>query len=192
MVVRQTRYPIAELFIKRRSQRAMSGEAISHDELMLLFEAARWAPSSFNSQPWRFMYALKGSTQLWNMFFDLLMPANKLWAKNAGALVVVVAQKNFEKTGKPSVTHSYDTGAACQNLALQAFLSGMIAHPIGGFYYDNARHVLQIPDSYAVQVMFAIGRPGLATMLPPEIADTDVVTDRKPLKDIVCEGVFKL
>ena len=95
----------------------MSGEEIPKNELMQLFEAARWAPSSFNAQPRRALYARRG-TQHWDTFFNLLVEANKSWAKDAAALVVFISRKNFEDDKKPSVTHSYDCGAAWENFAL--------------------------------------------------------------------------
>ena len=102
---------IEKFLLDRWSPRAMSGEEISQEELMRLFEAARWAPSSFNTQQWRALYARRG-TEHWQTFFDLLVDANKAWAKNAAVLVVFISRKNFDHNNEPSVTHSYDCGAA--------------------------------------------------------------------------------
>src|SRR3954468_16168396 len=109
--VRKADHPIELLFIDRWSPRAMSGEEISREELMRLFEAARWAPSSFNAQQWRACYARRG-TEHWDTFFNLLAEANKNWARNAAALVLFMSRKCFDYNGEPSVSHSYDTGAA--------------------------------------------------------------------------------
>jgi nitroreductase len=117
--IRKADFPIDQRLLDRWSPRAMSGEEIAEEELMRLFEAARWAPSSFNAQQWRALYARRG-TEHWLMFFDLLVEGNKSWAKNAAALVVFVSRKTFEHDGEPSRTHSYDTGAAWENLLFRA------------------------------------------------------------------------
>ena len=111
----------------------MSGEGIPENDLMRLFEAARWAPSSFNAQPWRAVYARRG-TQHRDTFLNLLVDGNKGWAKNAVALVVFTSPKNFEDDEKPSVTHSYDCGAAWGNFALQGFRQGLVVHGMEGNY----------------------------------------------------------
>src|SRR5256714_10880991 len=116
----------------------MSGEEISQEELMRLFEAARWAPSSFNAQQWRALYARRG-TEHWQTFFDLLVDANKSWAKNAAVLVVFISRKNFAYNDESSVTHSYDCGAALENLSLQGFRQGLVIHEVEGFDHDRNR-----------------------------------------------------
>src|SRR5260370_2660130 len=98
----------------------MSGEEISHEELMRLFEAARWAPSSFNGQQWRALYAHRG-TEHWQTFFDLLVVAKKAWAKNAAVLVVFLSRKNFDHNDEPSVTHSYDSILSWENFSLHSY-----------------------------------------------------------------------
>src|SRR6266542_6594954 len=112
-------YDIHPLLLHRWSPRATSGEEISDTELMRLFEAARWAPSSYNGQPWRFIYA-KRNTEYWDKFLNLMVDFNKSWAKNATVLVVIVSRKNFEHNEQPSVTHQFDAGAAWENHVLQA------------------------------------------------------------------------
>ena len=108
---RKAAYPIHELILNRWSPRAMSGESISDAELMSLFEAARWAPSSYNSQPWRFIYA-KRDTAAWDPLYNLMVQFNKDWTKNAAVLMVIVSRDTFEYNGKPSITHSFCTGSA--------------------------------------------------------------------------------
>ncbi|MEK7539433.1 MAG: nitroreductase family protein [Patescibacteria group bacterium] len=115
---RTTKYPINDMFLKRYSPRAMSGEKISEEKLMTLFEAARWAPSSSNTQPWRFLYAMRDTPEFENLF-SLLVDFNKDWCARAGALVVTVSKKTGLKDGL-SITHSFDAGSAWENLALQA------------------------------------------------------------------------
>jgi nitroreductase len=186
---RKTSYPVADVIVNRWSPRALSGEAISKQELMSLFEAARWAPSSYNNQPWYFVYALRDTPQ-WATLFDLLVAFNQSWAKNAAALVLIVSKDDFHKTGKPSRTSAFDTGAAWENMAIQAVSQGLVTHGMEGFDYDKAKKVLNIPDGYTVQAMVAVGKLGQKNLLPPELQEKEVVTDRKPLNEFVFEGSF--
>ncbi len=190
MTTRSTTYPINKLFTERWSPRAMSGESISDKELMTLFEAARWAPSSYNGQPWRFLYAKK-DTPAWDKFFNLLVEFNQSWCKNAAALVVVVSKDTFDHNNQPSRTHSFDTGAAWENVALQGGLSGLVIHGMAGFDYDRAKKDLTIPDGYTVEAMVAIGKPGKKEDLPKELQESETLSDRKSLTEIVFEGSFK-
>src|SRR6476619_6087157 len=134
---RNSAFKINSIILNRWSPRSMTGEELDNDTLMSLFEAARWAPSSFNNQPWRFIYA-KRNTKYWDKIFDLLVESNKVWAKNAGILIVVISNKNFEYNGKFSITHQYDAGAAWENLALEATSRGLIAHGMQGFNSKKA------------------------------------------------------
>lgn len=186
---RETEYPIDDIFLKRYSPRALSGEKVTKEELMTLFEAARWAPSSFNSQPWKFIYALR-DTPDFEKFFSFIVPDNQVWSKNASALVVVISNNNYEN-GKPYPTHSFDTGSAWENLALQATHMGLIAHAIGGFDNDKARSVLEIPAEYTVEAMIVIGKPGIIEDLPENLKEGEKPNNRKKLKEIVFEGSFK-
>jgi nitroreductase len=135
---------------------------------MSLFEAARWAPSSYNNQPWRFIYAKKNTIH-WNRLFNLLVEFNKIWAKNAAALAVIISHKLFEYNGKPSITHQFDTGAAWENLAIEASTQGLATHGIQGFDYEKARVDLKVPEDYDIVAMIAIGKQGLRENLPPEL-----------------------
>ncbi|MBI2775317.1 nitroreductase family protein [Candidatus Dependentiae bacterium] len=189
-MVRKSSYAINPIILNRWSPRAMSGEPLTDKELMQLFEAARWAPSSFNNQPWRFIYAKK-NTDSWEKFFNLLVPANQSWAKNAAALVVIISRNNFSYNNKPSRTHTFDTGSAWENLALQGYQDGLVVHGMEGFDYDRAKKELIIPDGYTVEAMCAIGKPGKKEDLPKELQENEVPSDRNPLESIVFEGTFK-
>lgn len=186
---RKADYDIHPLILNRWSPRAMSGEEFSDKELMTLFEAARWAPSSYNSQPWRFLYAKK-NTRHWDTFFNLLGDFNKQWAKNAAVLLVVISKKTFEHNGKPSVTHQFDAGAAWENLALEASHLGLVAHGMEGFDYGKAKKDLKIPDDYDVEAMVALGKRASKDVLPKEMQERELPSNRKPLKDIIIEGPF--
>jgi nitroreductase len=188
---RQADHPIDTLFLDRWSPRAMSGEEITREELLALFEAARWAPSSYNNQPWRILYARRGSEQ-WPLFFDLLVETNKGWAKNAAALLLFVSKSTFDHNGKPYPTHSFDTGAAWQNLALQGYLKGYVVHGMMGFDYEQARTSLQIPEEYQVEAMAAVGHPGDPESLPEALRQRETPNNRRNLEQTVCEGPFRL
>ena len=188
--VRKADHPIETSLLDRWSPRAMSGKEISEEELMRLFEAARWAPSSFNAQQWRALYARRG-TKYWQTFFDLLVDANKAWAKNAAVLVVFVSRKFFDYNDEPSVTHSYDAGAAWENFALQGFHQGLVVHGMQGFEYERARKELHIPDEFQVEAMAAVGRPGPKELLPEKLQARESPNDRRKLSESVFEGPFK-
>ena len=188
--VRKTQIPIDSLFIDRWSPRAMSGEAIEASDLMVLFKAARWAPSSGNAQPWRILYARR-DTPSWPTFLGLLEPANQAWAHRAAALLVFVSRHLFERNGKPSVTHAFDTGAAWENLALQGTLRGYVVHGMEGFDYARARTELAVPPEFTVQAMVAIGKPGAKEDLPEHQQKRESPNDRRPLAQTICEGGFK-
>ncbi len=186
---RQPEYEIEPLFLMRWSPRAMNGEILSENELMRLFEASRWAPSSFNEQEWRFLYARRDTPE-WETFFNLLVDANKTWCKDAAVLVVVVGAKNFAKNGKANKVHSFDCGAAFQNLALQATSMNIVAHGMAGFDFDKAKSSLNVPDDFEVQAMIALGKPAPKDTLPKELQDKEEPSQRRPVKLSVCEGSF--
>ncbi len=188
--IRKADFSIEPLLLDRWSPRAMSGEEISRDELMRLFEAARWAPSSFNAQQWRALYARRG-TENWQTFFDLLAEGNKTWAKNAAVLVVFVSRKMFDHNDETSITHSYDTGAAWENFALQGFHQNLVVHGMEGFDYDRARKELRIPDEFQVEAMAAVGKPGPKELLPEKLRARESPNDRRKLSESIFEGPFK-
>jgi nitroreductase len=189
--VRRADYPIDKLFLDRWSPRAMSGDEISEQELMMLFEAARWAPSSYNNQPWRMLYARR-NTAHWPLFFELLVDFNKGWVKNAAALVLFISKTTFDHNGKPSATHSFDTGAAWENFALQGVLKGYVVHGMQGFDYERAQRALKIPDGFRVEAMAAVGKPAEVGVLPEELREREKPNDRRRLDKTVCEGPFNL
>jgi nitroreductase len=188
--VRKADHQIEQILLDRWSPRAMSGEEILEEELMRLFEAARWAPSSFNTQQWRALYARRG-TEHWQIFFDLLVDANKTWAKNAAVLVVFISRKLFDHDNEPSVTHSYDCGAAWENFALQGFHQGLVVHGMQGFDYERARKELAIPDEFQVEAMAAVGRPGPKELLPEKLQRRESPNDRRRVSESVFEGRFR-
>jgi len=167
----------------------MTGEAISNEDLMTLFEAARWAPSSYNNQPWRMLYAHR-DTEQWSLFFDLLVEFNQGWAKDASALVLFISKTTMDMDGSPSVTHSFDTGSAWENFALQGWLKGFVVHGMQGFDYDRARSELSIPEGYQVEAMIAVGKPADPEALPAGLRERETPSDRRALDETICEGKF--
>ncbi len=186
---RKVQFPVNKIFPNRWSPRALSGESITQEELFTLFEAARWAPSSFNNQPWHFIYAQR-NTNAWAKIFNLMGEFNQSWTHHAAALIVVVSKNNFDHNNQLSRTHSFDTGAAWQNLALQASLMGLVAHGMEGFDYDKAKKELHIPADYTVEAMVAVGKPGKKEDLPAALQEREQPSDRKPVPSFVFEGTF--
>lgn len=187
-MTRVAQHPIEPMFLERWSPRAMSGEALEHADMHRLFEAARWAPSSGNNQPWRFLYALAG-TPHFSSYFDLLAGGNKPWCAKAGALILIVSAK-LRANGAPTRTHSFDTGAAWMSLALQGSRMGLVVHCMEGFDYEGARAKLGVPDDHAVEAMVAVGRPGKLEDLPEPYRPREVPSDRNPVESFAFEGAF--
>ena len=191
---RVAEFPVDAIFLNRWSPRAFTGEAIAEPDLKTMLEAARWAPSSYNSQPWRFIYALRG-TQHWQRFFDLLVPFNQGWAKDASALVILVSNSLMLPPGAekevPSHSHSLDAGAASAYFALQASMMGWAVHGMVGFDMDRAFAELNVPKGYRVEAAYAVGRRGDKSTLPEALQQREVPSPRRPLADIAFEGTFK-
>lgn len=186
---RQANYPIHPLILHRWSPRAMTGEAMSDEELMPLFEAARWAPSSYNEQPCTILYA-KRKTPEWDLFYSFLVPFNQAWCKNAACLCVFVSRNSFAKSGEYSPTHSYDTGAAWMALALEGSARELVVHGMSGFDFALAKEKLGVGDDHTVEAMCAIGKPAAKETLPPEIAEREAPSERKPLSKVATSGIW--
>lgn len=187
VATRKADHEIEPLLLERWSPRKMSGESIPNSELMRLFEAARWAPSSYNGQPWRFIYAERDSKK-WDQFLNFLVPFNQGWCKDAAVLIVIVSKNTFDHNGELSLTHSFDTGAAWQNLALQGYAMGLVVHGMSGFDYDRVKKELNIPDGYTVQAMVAVGKPEKETL--KALKSVEDVSLRNPLSKTVMKETF--
>lgn len=187
--IRKTNYSVNPLILNRWSPRSMTGEEITDEELFPLFEAARWAPSSYNNQPWRFLYAKRNHSD-WPLFFNLMIPFNQSWAKNASVLLLVISGKYFEHNRKPCRTHSFDTGAAWGYMALEGAWRGLVIHGMEGFDYEQAQITLEIPDSYQVEALIAIGKRAPLSQLSEELQKKEVPSSRKPISEIAWEGKF--
>lgn len=187
--VRKPDRPIEPIFVRRWSPRAMTGAPVSAGDLATVFEAARWAPSTYNEQEWRFLYAHREGPH-WATFFDLLAEGNRAWCHQAGVLIVVLSHKLFARNGKPNPVHTFDAGAAFENLALQGCAMGLVVHGMMGFDYAKARSALAVPDDYAVEAMVALGHPGDPASLPEALRKIEAPSQRKPVTELVREGQF--
>jgi nitroreductase len=194
MSPRQSDHPIDPLFLERWSPRAFDGSEVPDADLMAMFEAARWAPSAFNSQPWHFLYAKRGDAD-WERFLSLLIPFNRGWAQSASVLVYIVSDTlpfTDRKTGDPapSTTHSFDAGAAWACLALQATRMGYHAHGMSGIQFDLAPAELGLPERYRLDAACVIGRLGDPAQLDEKQRAREFPSDRRPVADFVHRGGF--
>ncbi len=187
---RRPDHEILDVFARRWSPRAMSGDPVPESELHRVFEAARWAPSSYNEQPWRFLYARR-DTPHWDRFFGLLFDANKAWAARAGVLVVIVAKTTFTRNGNPNRVAVFDAGSAWQSMALQGASMGLVVHGMAGFDFDQARAELGVPADYDVCAMGAIGKPGKVEDLPEQMRGVEQPSPRRPIAETIMEGGFR-
>jgi nitroreductase len=187
-MTRTSSLPVDPLFLRRWSPRAMSGAPLTRAQLLPLLEAARWAPSGGNGQPWRFAFALAG-TEHFDRYLAALVPGNREWCVRAGALLVVAA-KVVRDDGKPSPMAPFDAGAAWMALALQGTLSGLVVHAMGGFDREAARAAAAMPAGLEPQVMIAVGHPGRVEDLPEKLRERETPSDRLPLEAIAVEGRF--
>lgn len=160
--------PILEVIQNRRSRRAYSGRMVEQEKIDSLFEAARWAPSSLNEQPWVYVYATRGQ-ELWNKIFESLKEGNKVWAKTAPLLICSFARKNFIRFDSPNPTARYDLGAANAFLSLQAAHVGLNVHQIAGFDTDILVKNLGVPENLDPVTVMAIGYLGDVEELPQNL-----------------------
>lgn len=161
--------PVLEVIQTRRSRRAYADRNVEVEKIEALFEAARWAPSSVNEQPWLYLFATKDQPELWNKIFDALNDSNKVWAKHAPLLIASLVRKRFIRNDMPNMSAKYDLGAANAFLSLQASHFGLNVHQMGGFNPAKAVENLSIPDTFEPVVIMAIGYPGDVQSLPEHL-----------------------
>ena len=190
---RQADHPIDEVFLDRWSPRSFTGEDIPVETLLGFFEAARWSPSSYNTQPWRFIWGRKG-TPHFETLLGLLTGANPTWCKDASALVVVASAETMTMPGKdgpvPYYTHSFDAGSAWMAFALQATKAGWYTHGMAGLNFAEAAKVLNVPNGFRVEAGFAVGKRGSASQLIEPLQGLEKPSGRKPLAETVFEGAM--
>ena len=182
-----TQVAINETIANRWSGRAFDAtKAVSKQQIISLCEAARWAPSCFGDEPWRFMvWDKNANSDAWQKAFDCLAPSNQTWVKNAPVLLLVCADTLFGHNQTPNRWAQYDTGAAAENLCLQAADLGLMAHQMGGFNADAAREAFAIPSQFTLMAMVAVGYAGDANQLPDELKARELAPrKRKPIGDL--------
>ena len=189
---RDSEFPIDTFFLDRWSPWAFTEQTISRETMLTILDAAHWAPSSGNNQPWRFIYGLRG-TPPFDVLLDILSPGNQRWAKNAAALMIVVSKtyrisQNGER--RTAYTHSYDTGAAWFSVICQAMKLGYHAHGMEGFDKERAVEKLGIPEGYRTEAAAAIGQIADRGTLPEDLAQREFPSKRKPVSEIAFEGTF--
>jgi nitroreductase len=176
---------VEDLILRRWSPRAFSDKEISAAELKTLFEAARWAASSSNEQPWRFLVGRRGDV-VYQKIFNALVPFNQTWAGRAPVLVLSVAKKTFTDKGNPNAYNLHDTGQATANLALQATANGLHTHSMAGFDREQVRASFAIPSDYDIGAVTAIGYFGDPAGLPEKLRKMEESPrQRKPLDQFV-------
>ena len=182
-------FSIHELIRNRWSPRAFADKPISEDVLRSLFEAARWAPSSSNEQPWAYIVATKEDKVNFDKALGTLVEFNQGWAKNASALAIAVAELAFAKNHAPNRNAHYDTGAATALLSVEATARGLVVHQMAGFDPDKARKTFDIPEGWDAIAAIAIGYPGDPDSLAPKLKDRELAPrTRKPIREFVMTG----
>lgn len=179
-------YPLIK---KRKSIVSFSEELLSDDAIKLLFEAARWAPSSRNQQPWRFIYSQKNSKEEYSRLYKLLEPGNQVWAHSAPLLVLSISELISDYKNRPNRFAFHDLGMAVGNLLLQATSMGIYVHQMGGYNVEKAREELNIPERFEPAAMMAIGYPGEIDNLPVELKRRELAKrTRKEEEEFVFKG----
>jgi nitroreductase len=185
---RNPEYDVDSRFIDRWSPRSFFPEALSDEQVHTLFEAARWAPSCFNEQPWVFAFARSEADRA--LFASALSERNRLWASRAPLLCFVLARTKFTVNGKPNRWAAFDAGSAWMSLALQARQMGLYAHGMAGFNMEKAQEVLKInPEEHLILAAIAVGRLGDPSQLPEDMRAQEFPNDRRPQAAFVFEGM---
>ena len=181
-----TQHPVHELIRERWSPRAFSAEGVSPEILQSLFEAARWAPSSNNEQPWAFLVGTKGDGDTFARILATLVEPNQTWAKHAAVLAIAVSELAFAKNAQPNRNAFYDTGAAVSQLTLEATFRGLFVHQMAGFDPRKAVEAFSIPNGWEPIAAFAIGYAGDPQTLPDALRERELAPrTRKPLHEFV-------
>lgn len=184
-------HPIEEILQKRWSPNGFSSEKIDQETINSLFEAARWAPSAFNEQPWRYIYATQDSPEQFEKISKLLMDGNS-WAKNAFILVLICAHKKLAYNNKDNSHYKYDTGAATQNINIQAASLGLVTHEMAGFFTDKAIETYKLPEEIEPIAMMAIGKYDPSNLSDDLKQRESKPRTRNPIEEFVFKGEFKI
>ena len=184
-----TDFPIHDLLRRRWSPRTFADRPVEPEKLRSLLEAARWAPSSFNEQPWAYLVATRNDPEEYARLLSVLVEGNIAWAQRAPVLMLSLAKLNFERTGKPNRHAFHDVGLASANLVIQATALGLAVHQMAGFHAEKARELYGIPADWEPVAAIALGYPGEADSLPEPIRQGELaLRARKPLEQFVFTG----
>jgi nitroreductase len=184
-------YPIHDLLKKRWSPVAFSDQPVEPEKLRSILEAARWAPSSYNEQPWSFIIATKNNKEEFAKLLSCLVPGNQEWAKSAPVLMISVAQLQFKRNGKENRHALHDVGLAAENMVLQATSMGLFVHQMAGIDIDRIREIYGIPDNFVPVAGIAVGYIGDADAQPENLKERDFEErDRKHCRDFVYTGAW--
>lgn len=183
-------YPVHDLMRRRWSPLAFLPEAVTEAQLLSMLEAARWAASCFNDQPWSFLVGRKDD-DTWQGICDCLVEANRVWAASAPVLMLSLAHEDFVQSGKPNRHAQYDTGQAVAGLALQATALGLYVHQMGGFDAAAARERFAIPERQTPMAAIAVGRIGRPDSLPEPLAERErAERERLPVATFTFAGAW--
>lgn len=180
---------VVPLFVERWSPRSFDGSRMSEKDVTTILEAGTWAPSAFNVQPWRFLYAHRETVD-WERFLSCLVPFNAEWAKSASVLGFILSDTLSGDPPKPNHSHSFDAGAAWAILSLQATAMGYHTHGMTGVDFEAARRELQVPDRYRVEAAFVIGRMDSPDKLPEKLREREFPSGRRPVSEVAIAGPF--
>ncbi len=184
-------HPIHDLLKHRWSPRAFVDKPVPRDAILSLLEAARWAASSYNEQPWRFILATKEDPKEYQRALECLVPQNQAWARLAPVLVLTVTKEQFTLNGSPNRVAEHDVALAMANLTVQATALGLCVHQMGGVDLDKVRATYGVPSGYKPVTAAAIGYEGPADLLPENLREAEVAErKRKPLKELVFTGAW--
>ncbi|MCQ6275590.1 nitroreductase family protein [Bacillus sp. V3B] len=184
---RQHTYEIDPVFLNRWSPRSFLEKDVPADVLLSVFEAARWAPSAYNIQPWRFIIARTKEDR--EKFYSFISEFNRTWCEKAPVLALIISEKTNDDKGH-NISHSFDAGTAWGYLALEATKKGLITHPMTGFDFERAREVLNVPENYSIDALIAIGYQGEKDVLSETLQEREQPSPRRPVKESLFEGAF--
>ena len=183
-----TTYPVHDLIRSRWSPRSYSAQSVAQDTLNQVFEAASWAFSAMNAQPWQYIYAHKADAAAFQKIFDTLMPGNQPWAKNAPVLIIALARTQYDN-GQPNGAALHDLGAANATLFLEATALGLHGHLMGGFDREKLRRDFNLPENLTPAVVMALGYLGAAEQLEEPFQSREkAARNRKPLSEFVFQN----
>jgi nitroreductase len=184
-------YHLHEIIKNRRSPVIFSNKLIEQKKIDLLFEAARWAPSSMNEQPWRFVFSTSDNKEAFNKMFNCLLEGNKEWNANVPLLILTLAKSNFDYKNRANKYAMYDVASAVANLTFQANFMDLWVHQMGGFDSDKAKRDLNIPDGFDPVTMLAVGYLGNSKNVSENLIKRDQADrKRKPLKELVFRNTW--